>query len=218
MTRNGYTETWCNAVHMTLALCASYYLQLGRTHIKQCTESISKRTALSAAPSLELNSCQELRSKCGMLWLTCVGIQQGRTAASMGPTRKEYRMLKEKPYVTRRWLSSGISVCQFAVRIHCKITTFLYEPRLMLGVVLCFGEHCSCKFQAEYKYSPWRRQLQCLPKLWKTLNIQRGSYSTTKILHCLLGCCTVWFVEISDVSKVLTVPIIMVVMALMMEA
>jgi hypothetical protein len=41
-------------------------------------------------------------------------------------------------------------------------------------------------------HSPWRWQLQCLPKCWMTLNNRRGSSPKVEVIHCYYCCRLMW--------------------------
>jgi hypothetical protein len=38
-------------------------------------------------------------------------------------------------------------------------------------------------YPSSARHSPWRWQLQCLPKRWKTFNVQRGLFPKAEVIH-----------------------------------
>jgi hypothetical protein len=65
----------------------------------------------------------------------------------------------------------------FAAEEQSKTLACEDEPHQILKAIQHFSKHCSF-------HSPWKQQLQCLPNLWKTFNIQCDSSLKAKAVQC----------------------------------
>jgi hypothetical protein len=54
---------------------------------------------------------------------------------------------------------------------------------LNIGILQCFGKHCS--YYLYHSYSPWGWQLQSLLKCWTNPNTGHGLYTKDKVLYTL---------------------------------